>query len=200
MPQTEEQRKSRLRAAVRRRRNRLSKEDIETKSQQIAKRVLRLRIWQEAEVVLGYCAFDSEVRTDRLLEAALQQGKRVVLPRVNRQDKSLDLYYVLGLDGQWLAPGTWGILEPLPHRCEPASPNDLELVLVPGVAFDAVGGRIGYGGGYYDRLLNSLRPDQQRRVVALAFEDQIVEDVPLSFFDFRVPIIVTNRRIINTFT
>ncbi len=197
MRQTEEARKSRLRAAAWRRRNRLKPADIEAKSREIARRVLLLRLWTQARVVLSYCAFNSEVRTEQLIEAALAEGKRVALPRVNRQERSLDLYYVRGLGEEWVAPGTWRIPEPLPDRCEPACVEDLDLVLVPGVAFDTVGGRIGYGGGYYDRLLHALRQDQQQKAVGLAFEDQIVEDVPLSFFDFRVPIIVTNRRVIS---
>lgn len=197
MRQTEEARKSRLRSAAWRRRNRLKPADIEAKSREIARRVLLLRLWTEARAVLSYCAFNSEVRTEQLIEAALAEGKRLALPRVNRQQRSLDLYYVGGLGEEWIAPGTWQIPEPLPDRCEPASVQDLDLVLVPGVAFDTVGGRIGYGGGYYDRLLHALRRDQQQKAVGLAFEDQIVEDVPLSFFDFRVPIIVTNRRVIS---
>ena len=199
MKPPEEKRKIRLRALARRRRNRLKPDEVRAKSLEITRRVLLLSLWQQAQVVLGYCSFNSEVETRFLLEDALEQGKRVVLPRVNKDQGVLDLYYVEGLDGEWVGPGTWKIPEPRPERCQPADKGDIDLILVPGVAFDTTGGRLGYGGGYYDRLLHSLREDQQRRAVGLAFEDQIVEDVPLSFFDFRVPIIVTNRRVISIY-
>ncbi|MGD9520002.1 MAG: 5-formyltetrahydrofolate cyclo-ligase [Armatimonadota bacterium] len=196
---TEEQRKRSLRVAALTRRDRLTQRELEEKSAEITRRVMGLREWREATTVLGYYAFDSEVRTKELLERALAEGRRVALPRTNKAEGVLELYFVPCLDGYWLAPGAWQIQEPVPGRCERAMPDQVDLILVPGVAFDASGGRLGYGGGYYDRLLHSLRPDQQQRVIGLAFEDQMVDDVPLSFFDFRVPIIVTNRRLIVNF-
>ncbi len=194
----EERRKRTLRKLALQRRDKLSQEQIAAKSHAIAQRVLRLQMWQDARVVMGYHAFNSEVRTDELLNAALQQGKRIVLPRVCLQRRELDLYYIDGLTDEWLELSKWGIREPKPDRCQPAQLADIDLILVPGVAFDTFGGRIGYGGGYYDRLLARLTPDQQRCVIGLAFEEQIVLDVPLNFFDFRVPLIVTDKRLIRT--
>ena len=194
----EERRKRMLRKLAMQRRDKLTREQIAAKSHAIAQRVLALQIWRDAYVVMGYCAFNSEVRTDELLNTALQQGKRIVLPRVCLQRRELDLYYIDGLTDEWLELSKWGIREPKPDRCHPAQLADIDLILVPGVAFDTFGGRIGYGGGYYDRLLARLTPDQQRCVIGLAFEEQIVLDVPLNFFDFRVPLIVTDKRLIRT--
>lgn len=194
----EERRKRQLRREALRRRNHLTPQQIEAKSRLIAQRLLSMDIWRQAAAILGYCAFNSEVRTEYILRQALSQGKRVALPRICREKRELDLYYVGGLDDEWLEPGTWRIPEPSPARCAPASISDIDLVLVPGVAFDTTGGRIGYGGGYYDRLLNRLDSRQQERVVGLAFEEQIVRDVPLNFFDFRVPLILTDARVIVT--
>jgi 5-formyltetrahydrofolate cyclo-ligase len=194
----EEKRKQLLRRQALDRRERLGPEQIETLSARIAAQVQALPAWQQARVILGYCAFNSEVRTDQLLAAALAAGKRVGLPRVNRARHTLDLYCVPALNGHYLARSPWGILEPVAERCVPLRIEEVDLVLVPGVAFDLCGGRIGYGGGYYDRLLRCLPPERQGQVVGLAFECQLVREIPVSFFDFRVPLIVTERRVIRT--
>ncbi|MCX7598019.1 MAG: 5-formyltetrahydrofolate cyclo-ligase [Armatimonadetes bacterium] len=168
------------------------------KSEAIAGRVMAMPQWQGAGAVLGYLSFRSEVETRSLLAAALCAGKRLALPRVNRQERRLELYWVGGLEAPWVAPGTWGIGEPVPEKCQPADPDGVDVVLVPGVAFDTHGRRIGYGGGYYDRLLSEVGHDLRENAIALAFEEQIWEEVPAGEADFRVPIIVTDQRIIVT--
>ena len=188
------ERKHALRLEALRRRDALSPEEIAERSHRIAERVMAMPEWREAEAVLGYYSFKSEVRTEELLQAALDQGKRLALPRVNTQRRELDLFYVPALGEPYLRPGTWGILEPVPQLCESAALEDIDLILVPGVAFDLSGGRIGYGGGFYDRLLKKLRPGQT--AIALAFEVQIVDRVPLAWFDQKVPVIVTEERVI----
>ncbi len=188
------ERKHALRLEALRRRDALSPEQIEELSHQIAQRVMSMPEWREAAAVLGYYSFKSEVRTEELLRAALDQGKQLALPRVNAQRRELDLFYVPTIEPPHVVPGTWNIPEPVPELCEPAAVADIDLILVPGVAFDLSGGRIGYGGGFYDRLLKRLRPDQV--TVALAFEAQIVDRVPLAWFDQKVAVIVTEQRII----
>ncbi len=192
----EEKRKRQLRNEALRRRDALSDEQVEKLSRRIAERLFSTRMWQQARAVLSYYAFNKEVRTREIMERALAEGKKLALPRINKKRRELELFWVPSLDPPYLAPGTWKIHEPVPELCERADPHELDLLLVPGVAFDRFGGRIGYGGGYYDRLLNLLHPDRRRCVVGLAFEVQIVDGVPLSFFDFRVPVIITEQRII----
>lgn len=168
------------------------------KSHAIAQRVAALPQWQGADAVLGYVSFRSEVETRDLLAAALRAGKRVAAPKVNREQRRLELYWIGGLGPPWLAPGTWGIEEPVPQHCLPAALDDLDIILVPGVAFDGHGRRIGYGGGFYDRLLSEASQDLRENAIALAFEEQIWQEVPAGEADFRVPIIVTERRVILT--
>ena len=172
----------------------MSEEEIEERSHRIAQRVMEMDEWREAQAVLGYYSFRSEVRTEELLRAALEEGKRLALPRVNRERRELDLYWVPELGQPCIRPGTWDIPEPVPEVCEPAKLEDIDLVMVPGVAFDVAGGRIGYGGGFYDRLLKDLGEGQV--AIALAFEVQIIDRVPVAWFDQRVPIIVTEDRVI----
>jgi 5-formyltetrahydrofolate cyclo-ligase len=143
-----------------------------------------------AATVLLSLAFRSEWETRPLFAAALALGKTAVAPRVNPASRMLDLYAIADLERD-VASGYQGIAEPLAH-CRSIAPSAVDWVLVPGVAFDARGYRIGYGGGYYDRLLPTLRDDARR--IAGAFELQIVERVPAAAHDLRVDAIVTEAR------
>jgi len=146
--------------------------------------------FRAAATVLLSLSFRSEFDTRPLLEAALASGKVVSAPRVNADSRMLEAL-VVSDPMRDVAPGFRGIPEPLPH-CPAVAVYALDWVLVPGVAFDTRGYRIGYGGGYYDRLLPLLRGDAQR--VAGAFELQIVEQVPSAPHDLTVDAIVTERR------
>ncbi len=191
----EERRKWQIRREVLRARDALTPAERADKSRIIFTRVVQAWEYQQADTVLAYAHFRSEVETDRLLRAILTSGKQLVLPRVNRQRHELDLYLVTDPARQ-LAPGTWGIPEPLPAYCEPAPLEEIDCVIAPGVAFDPWGGRTGYGGGFYDRLLNSLSPEQARVCLGLAFEVQIVYEVPRGLFDAHVGAIATELRLV----
>jgi len=132
--------------------------------------------FQRARTVLLSLAFRSEWETRPLFDVALALGKTVVVPRVNVGSRMLDLY---------------AIAEPLAH-CQSVAPSAIDWVLVPGVAFDESGHRIGYGGGYYDRLLPTLREDARR--IAGAFELQMIDRVPAAPHDLKVDAIVTELR------
>lgn len=147
-----------------------------------------------ARTVMLSLAFRSEWETRALFARAWSLGKTVVAPRVDRQRRMLALCAVGDLERD-VGRGYFGIDEPLPH-CEKVDPSAIDWVLVPGVAFDLAGHRIGYGGGYYDRLLPALRPDARR--VAGAFELQIVERIPAAPHDVQVDAIVTEARTIDT--
>lgn len=157
-------------------------------------RVVQAWEFQQAETVLAYAHFRSEVETDRLLEHVVESGRRLVLPKVNRARHELDLYLVTDPAGQ-LVPGTWGIPEPDPARCPEVALGEVEGVIAPGVAFDPWGGRTGYGGGFYDRLLNRLSPEQARVCLGLAFEAQIFCEVPRGLFDAHVGAVATELRL-----
>lgn len=146
--------------------------------------------FRAATTVLLSLAFRSEYDTRPLFEAALASGKIVGAPRVNADSRMLEAYAVTDLTRD-VAPGFRGIPEPLPH-CAAVALDTIDWVLVPGVAFDIRGYRIGYGGGYYDRLLPLLRDDA--RCVAGAFELQLVEQVPSAPHDLAVDAIITERR------
>ncbi len=162
------------------------------KSRAIGERLKGLKEYSEARVIGLFASFGSEVQTSGIIEDALGRGKMVVLPRVDRAEGLLKLYWIQSLSE--LSPGTMGIPEPEPLAEREVKGHILELVVVPGVAFDERGGRIGYGGGYYDRLLAPLKG--RVPIVAVGFEEQMVHEVPLMAHDVRVDIIVTESRVI----
>jgi 5-formyltetrahydrofolate cyclo-ligase len=143
-----------------------------------------------ARVVLLTLPFGSEWDTRLLLSKALAQGKTVAVPRVNQERRMLEIHAVCDAASE-IAPGYRGIPEPRAD-CPPVAVATIDWVLVPGVAFDAEGRRVGYGGGYYDRLLPLLERGAAR--VAGAFELQVVEHVPAAPHDTPVDAIVTERR------
>lgn len=184
--------KSALRREILARRDALDPEVRSARSGSALDRVLRVPEFRAATVVLAYASFGSELETRPLLDDVLAGGRRLVLPRVDRQARRLVLHEVRTLAAD-LLPGTWGIPEPAPARCRVVAPHEVEFVLVPGVAFDPDGGRVGYGAGFYDRLLGEWPPPLPP-LVAAAFELQIVPAVPVLPTDHRVDLIATESR------
>jgi 5-formyltetrahydrofolate cyclo-ligase len=149
--------------------------------------------WREAGTVLLYVdVFPDEIATGPLLGAVLDSGRRLVLPRVDRDAWRLRLHAIDDL-GAGLVRDRMGLLEPRPDAPEVA-PEAVDLAVVPGVAFDPEGYRLGRGGGLYDRLLPRLRPDAPRW--ALALPPQLVAAVPVEPHDQRLDGIVLPGRTI----
>jgi 5-formyltetrahydrofolate cyclo-ligase len=184
-------RKAALRAAVLARRDGLDATARQAWSATILAGVRALEACRRARVVLSYSSFGSEPATDAFNRAVLAHGQTLVLPRVDRGARALALHRVDDPAGQ-LRPGTWGIREPDPARAPAVAPAQVDFVLVPGVAFDPRGGRLGYGGGYYDRLLAAVPADTP--LVAGAFEAQVVDEVPMAEGDRRVDRVITEAR------
>ncbi len=159
-------------------------------SRSIAATLVARADFQAAQTLLLTLPFGSEWDTLPLFGAAFGQRKTVALPRVNLAQRMLEICAVTDVERD-VAPGFRGIREPLPH-CTRVDTATIGWVLVPGVAFDRDGKRLGYGGGFYDRLLPSLSPAAAR--VAGAFELQIVERIPSAAHDLTVDAIVTEVR------
>ena len=134
-----------------------------------------------------FASFRSEVETIPMIRRALREGKRVILPKV--KGKELELFRIMNVDRD-VSPGAWEI--PEPAESVPAVIDDIDIIVVPGVAFDARGNRLGYGAGFYDKLLAAFA----KPTIALAFEMQIVPQVPADLHDIPIKKIVTEKRII----
>ena len=179
--------KAALRRAVLRRRDALTEGERALSGERIVAAILDLPAYRDAGVVLAYASFGTELRTDRLLRRVLADGKVLLLPRVERG--GLRLYEVRDLASD-LEPGTWGIREPKPDHCPPVEPSRVGFALVPGVAFDREARRLGYGGGFYDRLLAGGLPEGTP-LVSGAFGVQVVDEVPTDPHDAPVDVVVT---------
>lgn len=182
-----------LRARVLGDRDRTPPEVRERASASIAAALCLRDDFLASRTVLLTLPFGSEWDTRTLLAAALGRAKSVALPRVNRKTRTLDICAVTRPEED-IAPGYRGIPEPSAH-CTALDLASIDWVLVPGVAFDRAGRRIGYGGGYYDRLLPLLRDDARR--IAGAFELQWVERVPAAPHDARMDAVVTELQTVS---
>ncbi|OGS91481.1 MAG: 5-formyltetrahydrofolate cyclo-ligase [Gallionellales bacterium GWA2_60_18] len=161
----------------------------------IGERLLQLPEYRAAGLVLGYMNFGAEFASELWAARVLADGKRLALPKVNHHTNHLDLYLVEDFEEQ-LEQGLWGIREPIVERCERLDAlNEVEFVLLPGVAFTRDGARLGYGGGFYDKLL--ARMTHRPALVAAAFALQLVEQLPQEATDIRVGQIVTERETIS---
>ncbi len=183
-----------LRKEVLSRRDNLTWEQVRDYSRVIGGHLVSLPEFIRASTVMYFLNFGKEVQTLEMLPAALALGKRVVAPKTVHKERRMILSEIIDAEND-LAPGLWNIPEPKPDRIRPVDATQIDFVLVPGVAFDKSGNRMGYGGGYYDRFFNKLRPGVP--LVAVTFELQVLPAVPVAAWDRRVDLILTEKRIID---
>ncbi|MEO7782809.1 MAG: 5-formyltetrahydrofolate cyclo-ligase [Candidatus Nitrotoga sp.] len=168
-------------------------------SHSISERVANLHAYRTAITVLGYMSFGAEFSTDEWVRQALRDDKCLLLPKVNRTTKELDVFRVTNLQLD-LAPGVWDIREPLVERCAKINTlKEVDFILLPGIAFGRDGARLGYGGGFYDKLLARIKGANQGcrpALVAGAFAIQLVADLPQEATDHKVEWVVTESEAI----
>ncbi|MDA8431958.1 MAG: 5-formyltetrahydrofolate cyclo-ligase [Nitrospiraceae bacterium] len=185
--------KSEVRAELMKKRDAIPTEVRRAKDRLIRESLLSLEEIKGAKLIFFFASFRSEVDTIGPMKSLLAEGKRVVLPKVDRENHTLLLYEVKSIEE--LVPGYMGIPEPSVLSEERTiTVNDIEAVVIPGAGFDEAGNRIGYGGGYYDRLLASS--GKNIPVIAPAYEEQIVCAIPSEPHDIKTSMIVTDRRVI----
>jgi len=140
--------------------------------------------------ILAYMSFEREVRTQEIIEKCLKDGKRVFLPRCNRENLSLDIGEIKDPTSD-LEKNAFGIMEPKVMCCNETDPQQIDIVLVPGIAFDYQCNRIGFGAGYYDRFLSQL-PDRVLKV-GLAYEEQVMKSIPVEPHDIPLNMVITDK-------
>ncbi len=169
--------------------NRRQQEDKDGISSLIMQRFMELPEYQAARTVMFYIDVRAEVRTRNDLERALAGGKKIVVPYC--VDGELELFHLEAMDE--LEIGMYRILEPRAELREVAEKQvdvtQLDLIMVPGVAFDRRGGRTGHGKGYYDKLLEHARPETP--LVAVAFDCQMFDEIPMESHDIFMDKVVT---------
>ncbi|MDE2423610.1 MAG: 5-formyltetrahydrofolate cyclo-ligase [Betaproteobacteria bacterium] len=164
------------------------------------RRVSELRILEQFErldlitpynTFLVYSSFGHEINTWPIIDYLYQHNKTVVFPKVNLTHKALALFVVKHKG--FLTTGLWDILEPNEDVCDLISIKDIDFILVPGLAYDKEGYRIGYGGGYYDKLLG--QQDCNAYTLSIAFDIQRVERIPFEPFDRPIHSLITEKKI-----
>ena len=169
--------KKELRQKIRQQKRNMTAEEVETASRSLAEQFWRSPYYQNASVIYGYLPYNQEVRTVPILEQALRDGKKVAVPKVYGDT----MRFIYLEDLSQVAPSSMGIPEPIAD--DPVAEDARALVLMPGLAFDKKGNRMGYGGGYYDKFLSQ---EPNHPTVALCYAFQMVDAIPTEDYDIPV--------------
>jgi 5-formyltetrahydrofolate cyclo-ligase len=187
------EKKQEIRDNIARKIGALGPDEVAAKTKAIEERLFEFANFLEARIVLLYTPATNEVDTTEIIKRSTLYSKIIVLPAYDPETHKMSL---LKIDdpAKDLVQGPRGNLEPNAARCKVVPLDCLDIAIIPGLAMDEKGGRIGMGQGYYDRLIPDL-PITTRKV-GLVFEDQIVPLVPLESHDKHVDIVVTEKRVI----
>ena len=183
------EKKQQVRDEIKDRITSLSAPDMQEKTSRIESRLFEFANFMESETVLFYLKPDYIVNTRRIVERCLRIPKKIVLPAFGK-DRRITLWKITSLESDMLSDG----ITPDPERCKPVSFKEVDIAVIPGVAFDEKGGRLGTGRGHNDRMMPKL-PNTTRKV-ALALTEQIVPQVPMEPHDKYIDIIITDKRTI----
>lgn len=188
----DQERKNELRSKMLQRRESISSDQFYSASNVIINRLIRQPEYADAQTIHCYVSMNDrrEVNTHKLIKQMLRQEKKMVVPITNFNDGTLT-HIELSSFGD-LVPNKWGVLEP--DSGKEVSISELELIIVPMVAADEQGNRIGYGKGFYDRFLDKA----DCPTIGLIFEQNVIAKVPTEDFDIPLDVIVTEERVINT--
>ena len=170
----------------------LTPEERQRKSQVISESVHRFHAFQAAQFVQLYLSNETEVETTPLFHLARRLKKQIVVPLIDIKNKTLTFSKLTRLGPDILESGPFGIPQPRPAFQKKMQVDEIDLWIIPGVGFDRAGNRLGYGGGYYDRILHQVK----NPVIGLAFDLQIIDHVPIEATDRPVDYIITEKRTI----
>lgn len=185
--------KKRIRKEIITKRDALSENEINLKSNLIKDKLFHTNEYINSKTIFGFISFGSEINTHTLIEEIINDGKKVGVPYTYPKEKIMIVSEIKNLKND-LEIGNYGILTPRESELKPINPKDIDLVLVPGLAFDKKGYRVGYGGGYYDRFFEKINENAIK--IGLAFDLQLVEENPRDRFDIPVDYIITENDII----
>lgn len=177
--------KKSIRKQIKEQREQLPVVEVKETSEKIYEKFVTSESFQKAKVVMSYMSFKNEVDTHKINEAVITSGKKLILPRIKDKENIEAVEY----SGNF-QKGSMGIIEPVGEPYE----KEIDLIIVPGIAFDREGNRIGFGRGYYDRFLEKY-PKVQR--VSLVYDFQLVESIPAEEHDKKIKLLFTKNNIIN---
>jgi len=187
--------KKKIRLKIKNLLNNLSEQSHKQKSKIITDTLLKTKEYINAETIFIYFPFRKEIDTREIIKDALVKNKKIVLPKVFGNE--IKIFFITDVEKD-LRPGSFDMLEPDLSKCREADLRSVDLVIVPGLCFDSNFNRLGYGGGFYDKILEKL--DRKIKKIALAFDLQILDNVPACSHDKKIDIIITESNIYKDFT
>lgn len=178
-----------IRKEITKLRNGLKLEDKKILDKKIFNFLIRSDFYKKSKRIFIYVSYKNEVDTKEIIDYSLKNDKMIYVPKINVEDKTMKAVRIHSLNE--LSVNKYGILEPniVDKDC-----IDLDLIVLPGIAFDKVGNRIGYGGGYYDKYLAALEYKVDK--VALAYGFQVIDNIEVEEHDIKVDYVITNNEII----
>ncbi|MBH0348847.1 MULTISPECIES: 5-formyltetrahydrofolate cyclo-ligase [Bacillus] len=179
--------KLRLRKQIIEHMNSLSRERYTNLSEQIAFSLYAQKEWAEAKTIGITLSMENEVNTYSIIEKAWEEGKKVVVPKCNKETRTMSFRQISNFDQ--LETVYMNLREPIPALTEEVNADEIDLQIVPGVAYTERGERIGYGGGYYDRYLMHYKG----KTLSLAYSFQMVDHIPIEPFDQNIEKIITEK-------
>jgi len=185
--------KKALREAMIKKRKEITQDEKAKKSNAIKEKLFETEHYKNADFIFTFISTDEEIDTHNIIRESLKKGKRIGVPITLPKERKLVVSEIKDFDNE-LEMGFYGILSPKKEYIREISPNEVDVVLVPGLIFREDGFRIGYGGGYYDRFLRDAKSAVK---IGLCYEIQIDEDIPIEMHDIPVDYIITEKRIID---
>ncbi|MBC8287173.1 MAG: 5-formyltetrahydrofolate cyclo-ligase [Nitrospinae bacterium] len=183
-----------VRQDMKRRRDAMILDDVLNLSRAVEDRLFACKDFLVCQNVMFFLSFGNEVRTDEMITRSLKDGKRVYVPRLIMRERRLEVCEITDMN-QEFELGSFDIREPSRHNSRVVSPAMIDAVIAPGLAFDRSGGRIGFGGGYFDWLFKQLSDEALRLGVAYAF--QVADSIPQDSWDEKVQTIFTDNEAIS---
>ncbi len=167
---------------------------VNNKSEKIINNLYELKEYKLSKCIMTYISFRNEIKTENLIKESIKNNKKIVVPLTDTTKHEMTPSLLYDYDNE-LSKGAYGIYEPKSEYIRIVDPNIIDLVIIPGSVFDINGNRIGYGGGYYDKFLKTVKKSTYK--IALAYDFQVVSNINPDKYDMPVDLIITEERIIN---
>jgi 5-formyltetrahydrofolate cyclo-ligase len=184
--------KKEVRNIMSKRRKSMSEQEVNRKSKTIIEKVMNTEEFKKSKNLMVFLSFDNEVYTFDLIDKAMDMGKKVIVPYTVKDTYEIIPTLLKNIEED-LEVSSYGYLEPKKDKITAVQEEDIDLTIVPGLAFDKNMNRIGFGKGYYDRYLAKTRKDSKN--MAIAYEYQVLEEIPYDDYDEKMDYIITEENI-----
>jgi len=184
--------KNEIRKAMSKQRRSMSENQVKDKSNTIIEKLMNTKEFENAQSLMVYLSFDNEVYTFDFIEKAMRLGKKIIVPYTIKETYEIIPTLLTNIEDD-LEVSTYGYMEPKRSKIQPILEKNIDLTLVPGLAFDRSMNRIGFGKGYYDRYL--VKTKKESKNMALAYEYQVLEEIASEYYDVKMDYIITEENI-----